>query len=115
MCAHRLVVDCSTGERRVEEFTEVLPSLTETQQTKIGFTKAEALAKLLNTDWKVTRHLEQRELVAAGVLAKASMTEEEYRALLVKRQGIREKSDNVEKAVVAATSSDEVAQIPIAL
>lgn len=115
MCAKRLVIDCSTGERRVEDFTFVPPPLVETQQARIGLTKAEALVKLGNTDWKILRHMEQRELVAAGIMAKTSMTEEDYQALLVKRQGIREKSNNIEATVLAAKDASEVESIPIEL
>ena len=54
----------------------------------------EALATKLKTDiasldWKVQRHLEQRELLAAGKIEATSLTEEQYLVLLEEKQRLR--------------------------
>lgn len=53
-------------------------------------TKLRITSQLNELDWKVQRHIEQRELVAAGQLSATKLTEVEYLAVLAEKQRLRE-------------------------
>lgn len=53
-------------------------------------------ARLAETDVLVRRHVDQLELIAAGMLAVATLDAAEYQALLVYRQALRDLVDDTE-------------------
>ena len=65
-----------------------------------------AAAELCVTDWKTIRHVEQTEL---GI--ETSLTAQEYTDLITERQAIRQKSNDKEAEVMAATTVDEVFEV----
>ena len=48
---------------------------------------------LYQTDWKVLRHLEQKELVNAGIRTTTDMSDADFRNLIIDRQAQRDNSN----------------------
>lgn len=73
------------------------PDLKEYQDNIIKEIKTFANQELLKTDYKINRQLEQIQL---GI--ETTLNEKEYNQLLIERQSIREKSNDIENQILKA-------------
>jgi len=99
----RITCDITTGETIEETFEHIPPTFTEIKQQKITEIKQKAAGELSATDYKVIRH---RDQLAASL--PTTLTSTEYQTLLTQRQAIRDKSNNLEAQVNAATTETVV-------
>ena len=56
--------------------------------------KALELLKLKTENYKVIKYLEQKELVALGLLSQTDLTEDEYKQVLIEKQSLRDTYNN---------------------
>lgn len=66
------------------------PTVAQREAHRLQKISDSARARITTLDWKVQRHIEQRELVAAGGLEATALTEAEYIELLEEKQVLRD-------------------------
>ena len=93
------------------DFGEIAPLEISTEISELKIDKIKEFnqrteQELANLDWKVLRHIEQRELQI-----QTSLTEIEYHELLQNRQTIRDKVNNLETIINATNTIEELTEI----
>jgi hypothetical protein len=78
------------------------------KKQKIKEVKEEAARRLSPDDWKITRHLEQKE---SGT--KTSLTTAQFKALIKKRDAIRKASNSIEAEIKKKTKPYTISNLDI--
>lgn len=93
--------------KKVIEYIKPLEErILELKTNKIKEFNQHAKQELRDLDWKVLRHIEQKELQI-----QTSLTENEYQELLQNKQSIRDKVNNLETIINTTTTIEELTEI----
>ena len=95
------------AQAKAEQFT--MPSAIDKKKNRLIRKVKYEVSKLLQaTDYKVLRHLGQKELASKGKIAKTKLTDTEYETLELEREAIRDWSNQKEIEINNATTIEEL-------
>jgi len=93
--------------KKVVEYIKPLEErILELKANKIKEFNQHAKQELTKLDWKVLRHIEQKELQI-----QTSLTENEYQELLQNKRSIRDKVNNLETIINTTTTVEELTEV----
>lgn len=108
-----IIINADSKEQAIEIYNANYTPVHDKKRELLAKVKSNASNLLEKTDYKVLRHLGQKELSSKGKIAKTKLSDKQYEDLELEREAIRKWSNDKEVEINNASTIEELEQIGV--